>query len=146
MTDRINPLLKPLKIVIGGLLLVLCVFASPLRAEPPVTRIEAWSPRGVQGVLEFEAAPLTTMQEISFRLSLKDADGKVLTPSQVICDLVMPAMPMPENRPRLSLAGQSYSGKAIFTMAGEWQARISIQSASGTAETLVFPIDRVLLK
>ncbi len=145
MTNLIRPLLKALSLLAGSLLL-LGILPLRVPAAPSVTRIEARSPGGLQGVLEFAAAPLVTMHPTPFRLALKGVDGTPFPPSTLTCDLVMPAMPMPENRPRLVSDGEDFRGEAIFTMAGAWQARVTVHPVAGAEETLVFPIERVLLK
>ena len=79
-------------------------------------------------VITFAAAPLVSMSATPFRLELKGADGLPQAGASVRCDLTMPAMAMPENRPELrEVAPGIYAGEAIFTMAGAWQAAFAVE-------------------
>jgi len=133
-----------------GLLLamLLCIATASAEArERSTTRLEVPGIAGGTAVLEFSAAPLVSMTTIPFRLELKRADGSPLTGADVACDLTMPAMPMPENRPAArEMQPGNYRGEAVFTMAGAWQAACAIELPAGGKEILLFDIKRVLLK
>ena len=115
-------------------------------AGGPQSRLEARNSQGYRGLLTFAAAPLVTMRPTPFRLVLFDPRGRPTTAPELVCDLTMPAMPMPENRPRLTPGKTAYTGKAVFTMAGAWRVSILIHPAGGEESRLIFDIDRVLLK
>lgn len=110
------------------------------------TRFEARGSLGYRGILEFQAAPLLTMRPTPFSLILIDLAGTRTTAPLVDCDLIMPAMPMPENRPQVVTKEDTYSGEAVFTMAGAWQAIVTFKTADGRPEKLVFDFGTVLLK
>ncbi len=117
-----------------------------LAAAGGVTRMEASGDAGLTGVLELNAYPLRTMTVIPFRLLLRDAEGGALAGAPVTCDLDMPAMPMPRNRPRVQPCGDAYQGIAVFTMAGAWTASFQAELPGGGRAELVFNIEEVLLK
>lgn len=118
----------------------------PAYAAPETTRLEARGANGYRGVLEFSAAPLVTMRAIPFRVTLRDPQGAAVTGARLTCDLTMPAMPMPENRPEIRPDDSGYRGRAIFTMAGAWQAEIAVTADGRPLDRLAFSIERVLLK
>ncbi len=133
-------------------LALLSCLAGPLLLLPAklpagtTTSFEARGDLGYRGGLEFQAAPLVTMRPIGFSLTLVDPSGRRTTAPLATCDLIMPAMPMPDNRPRLVPGEDAYQGQAIFTMAGGWQAVVTFQTAEGHPEKLVFDLGTVLLK
>ena len=128
----------------AAVLLLALFLAGP--AEAAVTRVESAGQGGFRGVLELAADPLYTMRPTPFTLTLFDPAGRQTASLEPHCDLVMPAMPMPENRPRLTTGQNRFSGEAIFTMAGDWQMLVSFATASGAKEQLTFDLGRVLLK
>jgi len=138
----------------AAILLALLILTAPVYAravatagtDAPRTRLEAGNEQGYRGVLTFAAAPLVTMRPTPFRLVLFDPRGRRTTAPEIACDLTMPAMPMPDNRPPLTPGETAYSGEAIFTMAGAWRVSILVLSAGGAQSRLIFDIDRVLLK
>ncbi len=93
--------------------------------------------------LHFSASTLKSMTEIPFRLELEDA---TLVISSAACDLTMPAMPMPENRPALVCAANSCYGTAVFTMAGAWRVTFDLVLKNGTQTAIAFDIEMVELK
>lgn len=110
------------------------------------TRLEERASGDLYAVLLLKEAPLVAMTRIPFELQLTDAAGTPQTGASVRCDLSMPAMAMPINRPAVTEKGGSYRGEAIFTMAGAWRATFEILLATGETRTLTFDLDRVLLK
>ena len=94
------------------------------------------------GTLVFESSPLLSMTEIPFRITLSDSKEVV----SATCDLTMPAMPMPENRPALDCTDSTCTGTAIFTMAGAWRAACEFIMLDGTSKTLIFDIEMVKMK
>jgi hypothetical protein len=115
--------------------------------ESATTRFELPAAGGGTAVLEFAAAPLVAMTVIPFRLDLENADGTPLTGAAVHCDLTMPSMPMPENRPKVSERDGAYVGELIFTCTqGAWRFACVVDPPDGQQQTLVFAIPRVRLK
>jgi hypothetical protein len=110
------------------------------------TRLEERASGDLYAVLLLKEAPLVAMTRIPFELQLTDAAGTPQTGASVSCDLSMPAMAMPINRPAVAEKGGRYRGEAIFTMAGAWRATFEILLPNGEAKTLSFDLDRVLLK
>ncbi|ALC17083.1 hypothetical protein DSOUD_2320 [Desulfuromonas soudanensis] len=127
------------------LLLILSALAVPALAGGETRLVERAS-GGLNAVLLLKEAPLVAMTQIPFELQLTDDAGSPLTGASVRCDLSMPAMAMPINRPAVTEKGGSYRGEAIFTMAGAWRATFEILLPNGEAKTLIFDMDRVLLK
>ena len=136
--DHYRPLL-----VVTGLILALLL---PGLATAASTRIAASGQAGYRGVLEFAASPLRTMRPTAFTLTLYDATGLETTAPDPSCSLVMPAMAMPENRPRLTRASGHFAGEAIFTMAGAWEMTVNIQRPGYDQEHVIFKIDQVMMK
>ena len=101
---------------------------------------------GGRGVATFDADPLVTMTPIPFTLKIQGADGREVRQGEVDCELTMPAMPMPENRPEIAWAGEAYRGEAVFTMAGAWRMTCRTRPLSGFPMTLIFDIPEVRLK
>jgi YtkA-like len=125
--------------------LLLCLFLA-VPAGAATTRVEANGTAGYRGVLEFAADPLVTMSTTSFTLTLFAPDGRPTTAPEPTCELVMPAMPMPSNRPKLSTKEGWYTGEAVFTMAGAWRVRVALRSGGAEVDRLSFNLERVLLK
>lgn len=125
-----------------------CLLTLPAQAENrTTTRFELPAAAGGTAVLEFAAAPLVAMTVIPFRLDLKNADGTPRTGAAVGCDLTMPSMPMPENRPRIFERDGAYVGEMIFTCTqGAWRLTCVVGQPDGQPQTLVFDIPRVRMK
>ena len=122
------------------LVALLCIAALAAAAET-ILHTEAGQP--LAATLQLSATPLKSMTEIPFRFELEDA---ALVISSAACDLTMPAMPMPENRPSLECVANSCSGTAVFTMAGAWQVTFGLLLQNGTHASIVFDIDMVEMK
>lgn len=135
---------------IFSLLIVLlhCLTILPAQAgKAATTRFELPAAAGGTAVLEFAAAQLVAMTVIPFRLALKNADGTPLTGATVRCDLTMPSMPMPENRPKITEHDGAYVGELIFTCTrGAWRLTCVVDQADGQQQTLAFAIPRVRMK
>lgn len=140
--------LKTIGLAALGTALFLSAAPVPVRgAGKPTTRLELAGIAGGMAVLEYEASPLVTMRPVPFRLTLTNMAGMPIAGAEVRCDLTMPAMAMPENRPTVRETEPGvYRGEALFTMAGAWQAAFSVELPEGGKEILLFAIDRVLLK
>jgi len=130
------------------LALVLCLASGAEAAkERGTTRLQLPGIAGGTAVLEFSAAPLVSMSAIPMRLELMGVDGTPQAGAAIHCDLTMPAMAMPENRPALrEIAPGIYTGEAIFTMAGAWQATFSVDRDGWGREILIFDIEQVKMK
>lgn len=129
--------------------LILWIFAAMLCATPTLaadTRIEMAAFDGGRAALTFPASPLYAMTEIPFAIELRDAKGKPIENALVSVSLDMPAMPMPKNTPAARWLMGAYRGKAIFTMAGAWQAFVDVRLPDGPQEVLIFDIKEVLIK
>jgi len=120
----------------------------PAQAENrAATRFELAGADGGRAVLEFGAAPLVAMTVIPFRLELKNADGTPLTGAEVRCELTMPSMPMPENRPKITEREGAYVGDMIFTCTrGAWRFTCAVTRPDGGKRALTFDIPRVRMK
>lgn len=125
--------------------LLLWPSATPVAAAE-VTRLEMEGIAGGRAILNLAAAPLATMTPTPFHLMLTDVTGAPITGAEVRCNLTMPAMPMPENRPAVHEKDGVYWGEAIFTMAGAWQATFNVAMPDGRLEILIFDLEGVLLK
>jgi hypothetical protein len=144
---RVARILLPLLL---GTALVLALTLLPGRRaaeRPEPLRRETVTAAGSRVVFELAAAPPLTMTATPLRLRLTDARGAPLTGAAVDCDLTMPAMPMPQNRPPLhEEAAGVYAGEALFTMAGAWRASFVIRRPDGRSEQAVFDIGEVKLR
>jgi hypothetical protein len=100
-----------------------------------------------RAVLELHADELVTMTVIPFRLLIKDHAGQALTGAQVSCDMTMPSMTMPENRPKVTESGGAYGGELIFTCAmGAWRIQCLAELSDGSRQVMTFDIEKVRMK
>ena len=98
-------------------------------------------------VLELQADKLVTMTAIPFRLTIRDAQGQPVTGARVNCNLTMPSMRMPDNRPKLTERDGAYVGELILTCTmGDYRAECVVEEAGGARRTLAFDIGRARLK
>lgn len=98
-------------------------------------------------VLELGTDVLVTMKKIPFRLTVKDAGGQPVTGAKVSCELTMPSMAMPENRPKVTERDGHYGGELIFTCAqGAWRLSCEVAPPGRPKQTLTFDIDRVRMQ
>jgi len=125
-----------------------CLTILPAHAgDRGTTRFEAAATNGGSASLELAAAPLVAMTVIPFRLDLKNADGTPLSGAAVSCDLTMPSMPMPENRPKISARTGAYFGEIVFTCTqGAWRFTCIVVTPGGKQQALVFDIPIVRLR
>jgi len=109
-------------------------------------RFETTGNLGTAATLELRQNPLVVMKPTFF--SLRTTPLLPVSPAirELRCDLTMPAMPMPPNKPKVLRTGEAFTGEMIFTMAGIWQAEFNIPLPAGKEERFVFTIDQVLLK
>lgn len=128
------------------IVLLLSGLLSALPAAAAETVLTAVSDDGSQATLTLFAAPLKTMTPTELHLTLSGARGPAPQPQAASCDLTMPAMPMPKNRPELECGALVCSGSATFTMAGAWEAACEVRFADGRRSRYVFAIEMVQLK
>lgn len=131
------------KILIAMIFTAMFLTGSARAAD---TRIEMAAFDGGRAVLTFPASPLYAMTETPFAIELRDAKGQPIGNAMVNVSLDMPAMPMPKNTPAARWLMGAYRGKAVFTMAGAWQAFVDVRIPGGFQEVLIFDIKDVLIK
>lgn len=133
--------------VLAGLGMAIILIISVLPAAAAPIRIKAADAPPGNSVLELQTDELVTMTPIPFRLLIKDANGRPLTGAQVTCDMTMPSMTMPENRPRVTEQDGVYTGEMIFTCAmGAWRITCTAISADNSSRTVTFDIESVKMK
>jgi hypothetical protein len=96
---------------------------------------------GVTVELTVDPYPPKPMQKARFSLAVTNADGDPVTGGSVVCDMTMPAMKMPVNRPAAhETRPGTYTAEVLFTMAGEWQAALTLTPAGGQPLTFTFAV------
>jgi hypothetical protein len=132
---------------LAGLGIGLLLGISPGVANAGPIRLHARDAAPGSAILEFQADELVTMTPILFRLFIADASGRPLTGAKVSCDMTMPSMAMPENRPRATERDGAYAGEMIFTCAmGAWRIACTAEKTDGSRQTVTFDIDKVRMK
>ena len=130
-----------------GLALVLtlcCTAGNGLAAAISIPASEAGPG---SAILELQTDELMTMTVIPFRLLVRDAAGQAVTGARVSCDLTMPSMTMPENRPKVTESGGAYGGELIFTCAmGAWRIQCLAELSDGSRQIMTFDIEKVRMK
>ncbi|TLM68873.1 MAG: hypothetical protein FDZ69_01325 [Deltaproteobacteria bacterium] len=112
----------------------------------PVRITAAGTPAG-SATLELQADELVTMTPIPFRLLVSDGAGRPVTGARVSCDMIMPSMTMPENRPRITERDGAYVGEMIFTCAmGAWRINCLAEKTDGSRQAMSFDIETVRMK
>ncbi|NJC87638.1 MAG: hypothetical protein FIB02_03760 [Desulfuromonas sp.] len=110
-------------------------------------RLTAMDATPGSAVLELYADELVTMTAIPFRLTIRDAAGRPLTGARVSCDMTMPSMTMPENRPKVTERDGAYGGELIFTCAmGAWRIGCLAEKTDGSRQAMTFDIEKVRMK
>ena len=126
------------------LLSILLLLSAPaLAAETILNAVDA---DDAAATLTLSSKPLLSMTPTDLRLSMDRAHGDKLLATSAVCDLTMPAMPMPENRPALECSAIGCNGNAIFTMAGAWDVTCEVNFSSGKTSRFLFAIDMVQMK
>lgn len=97
---------------------------------------------GLTAVLSMTPAAPAAMKPVVLLLTLRDSDGRAVNDAEVACDLTMPGMAMPDNKPKLSAEGDGrYRAETVFTMSGAWRVEASVSRPSGeTVFTFDFEI------
>jgi hypothetical protein len=132
-----------MKISVLLLSILLLLSAPALAAE---TVLNAADADGAAATLTLSSKPLLSMTPTALRLTMDRAHGDTLLATSAVCDLTMPAMSMPENRPLLECNAIGCSGSAIFTMAGAWDVTCDVSFSSGKTSRFLFVIEMVQLK
>ena len=125
------------------LILFLLLTSSVHGAETVLYSVDA---DGSTATLTLSTNPVLSMTQTDFHLTMNKAHGDTLLPTSAVCDLTMPAMPMPKNRPVLECGPVGCRGNAIFTMAGEWDIICEVTFSSDKTSQLLFIIDMVKMK
>ena len=100
-----------------------------------------------QATLEIQNDELVTMTALPFSLVINRADGKPLTGAKVRCDLTMPSMSMPENRPQVVERDGAYVGEMILTCTmGDWRVSCVAEDSQGLRQTMTFDIGTARMK
>ena len=130
---------------ISVLLLSFLLFLSApvLAVETVLNAVDA---DGAAATLTLSSDPLLSMTPTDLRLTMDKAHGDTLLATSAVCDLTMPAMTMPVNRPILECSAIGCSGNAIFTMAGAWDMTCEVSFSSGKTSRFLFVIEMVQLK
>lgn len=110
-------------------------------------RFEATDATQGQATLELQADALVTMTALPFRLIIRDETGRPVTGAQVGCELSMPAMVMPENRPKIVERDGAYAGEMILTCTmGDWRMACVATQADGQRRTISFDLGTARLR
>ncbi|HBT82212.1 MAG TPA: hypothetical protein DEB35_01850, partial [Desulfuromonas sp.] len=89
------------RLAFPGLFLLLLIAAVPVRpAQAAATLLETIGNLGTKAHLELRQSPLTVMKATPFTLRTTPVLPPAAAVRDILCDLTMPAMPMPLNRPR----------------------------------------------
>lgn len=118
-----------------GVLLLWAGGCGPKPAPPP-----AWPDSTLQVSLQLPPGPIRQLDPTPLTVRLRDERNRPIDGAQVIIDLSMPDMDMGKNQVVATPQdGGIYSGKGRFTMAGEWQAAVTV-SRAGRRTTQSFPV------
>ena len=129
------------------LALLLCISLPPAAGLAAPLRFTAEGAAPGQATLEIQADQLVTMTALPFRLVLKDAAGTPVTGARVECELTMPSMHMPENRPKVVERDGAYVGEMILTCTmGAYRATCVAEDAGGTRRTATFDLGTARMK
>jgi len=143
MTDMNQAMARRLAGIALGL--AICCLPGLAPAAPIVIPASEAGPG--QAVLELYSDELVTMTAIPFRLKISDPAGGPVTGAQVRCDMTMPSMTMPENRPRVTERDGAYGGELVFTCAmGAWRISCIAEKSDGSSQSMTFDIDQVRMK
>jgi len=125
------------------LFLLFCLSTPVVAAETILTATDA---AGAKATLTLSESPLLSMTPTTLHLVMNRAHGDTLLSTAAVCDLTMPAMPMPVNRPVLECNAIGCNGEAVFTMAGAWDIACDVTFSSGKNSLFLFVIDMVQMK
>lgn len=89
--------------------------------------------------LQVDPFPPKAMQKASFTIAVTDEAGLPVSGATIFCNMTMPEMEMPLNRPEVTeVRPGTYSADVLFTMAGKWQAALEIILTDGRTGTFAF--------
>jgi YtkA-like len=92
-------------------------------------------------VLQVDPYPPRSMQQTLLDVTVSDLEGLPVQGATVTCDLTMPAMRMPPNKPQaVERTPGVYAAEAVFTMAGAWEAAVQVSLPDGRSETFRFAL------
>jgi hypothetical protein len=129
----------------AALLMACSILVATAEAAP--LRFNATETSSGQATLEIQSDELVTMTALPFRLLFSRTDGKPLTGAVVRCDLTMPSMPMPENRPQVTERDGAYVGEMILTCTmGDWRFLCVAEDGQGHRQTANFDIGTARMK
>jgi hypothetical protein len=130
--------------ILLSVLCVSCGAGAPTGAEDRAgagTPAATFSQKGTALTVSLSVDPFPPrpMRASSFTLTLVDAQGAPVSGATVTCDMTMPAMAMPMNRPAAKEQSPGmYTAEVLFTMAGDWEAGIQVVLPDGASETFTF--------
>ncbi len=129
------------------LILLAWLLLLPALASGSHIELKAKGAEPGSAILELATETPTTMTPIPFRLLIREADGKPVTGAKVSCEMTMPSMKMPENKPKVTEREGHYGGELIFTCAqGTWRISCEVVRAGHPKQTLIFDIDGVRMR
>lgn len=130
-------------------LIALCIASGILAATATAAplRFTAVEKSPTPATLEIQSDELVTMTALPFRLVINHTDGTPLSGAKVRCDLTMPSMTMPENRPQVVEGDGAYVGELILTCTmGDWQLSCVAEDGQGLRQTMTFDIGTARMK
>jgi hypothetical protein len=96
---------------------------------------------GIRVDLTVRPFPPSPMEKASFEIIISDGDGGPVSGATIRCEMTMPGMAMPMNRPPVTESHPgAYSAEVVFTMAGRWQAALDVRLPDGRTGAFLFPI------
>jgi hypothetical protein len=136
------PSIHPILVV---LVFLAVAFAAPwgcASGQTPGGESGAFPPQTVGDLtvtLRVSPYPPAPMRQAEFSISIADGQGRLVAGAQVSCDMTMPAMAMPPNRPQaVERSPGIYTTPVMFTMAGDWEALIEVLPKDGTSSGFRF--------
>lgn len=128
------------------LLLAIALLPAATTVAAPL-RYETTAAAAGRATLEIQADSLVTMTPLPFRLLISDPSGQPVRGARVDCELVMPSMRMPENRPQVTERDGAYVGEMILTcVMGDYRAACTVEETGGTRRALTFDLGRARLR
>lgn len=130
-----------------SMVFIVTISTAPMSVSAAPIRVAATDATPGSAALELYTDELVTMTAIPFRITIRDAAGRLLTGAKVSCDMTMPSMTMPENRPRVTERDGAYGGELVFTCAmGGWRISCLAENADGSRQAMTFDIAKVRMK
>lgn len=137
-------MLRKINLAMSALLL-LTLLPGPAHASH--IELTAKGAQPGSAILELATDVLVTMTPIPFRLIVKDAKGEPVVGAKVSCEMTMPSMSMPENRPKVTERDGFYDGELMFTCAqGAWRISCDVVRRGLPKQSLTFDIDQVRMR